>query len=140
MSTEDHKAFVISFYDEVINRKNLDVIERLVSEDSVDHTAFPGHPATGPESTKAVFAMFHAAFPDLQITVDEVIAEGDKVVSRATISGTHKGEFLGTPPTNRSFEVLDITTVEIHDGKLTTHWGLTDETAMMQQLGLASEM
>ncbi|MEJ2239350.1 MAG: ester cyclase, partial [Gemmatimonadales bacterium] len=51
-----------------------------------------------------------------------------------------KGEFMGIPPTNRSFEVLDITIVEIHDGKLTAHWGLTDETAMMQQLGLASEM
>ncbi len=140
MSTEDNKAFVLSFYDEVINRKNLDVIDELVSEDFVDHTAFPGLPATGPESTRAVFTMFHAAFPDLQIAVDEMIAEGDKLVSRATVSGTHQGEFMGIPPTNKRFEVLDITIVEIHDGKLTAHWGLTDETAMMQQLGLASEM
>ena len=140
MSSEANKAFVLRFYDEVINRKNLDVIDELVSEGFVDHTPFPGLPATGPESTSAVFTMFHTAFPDLHIAVDEMIAEGDKVVSRATVSGTHKGEFMGIPPTNKSFKVLDITIVEIHDSKLLAHWGLTDETAMMQQLGIASEM
>ena len=140
MSSEANKAFVLRFYDEVINRKNLDAIDDMVSGGFVDHTPFPGLPATGPESTKAVFSMFHAAFPDLHVAVDEMIAEGDKVVSRATVSGTHKGEFMGIPPTNKSFKVLDITIVEIHNSKLTAHWGLTDETAMMQQLGLASEM
>ena len=140
MSVEDNKALARRFYNEVINGGNLDLIDELVSEDFVDHEASPGMPTTGPEAPKATFAMFFAAFPDLQMTVDEMIGEGDKVVARATMSGTHKGEFMGIPPTNKAFKVQAIDIAEIHDGKVTQHWGVTDQAAMMAQLGLAPEM
>ena len=111
-----------------------------MSEDFVEHEAFPGFPTTGPEAVKAVFDIFLTAFPDLQITPEEMIGEGDKVWVRATISGTHKGEFMGMPPTNKSFNAQIIDIMEIHDDKATAHWGLTDHVAMMQQLGIAAEM
>jgi steroid delta-isomerase-like uncharacterized protein len=84
--------------------------------------------------------MFSAAFPDMQMTMDDMVAEGDKVVARATISGTHKGEFMGIPPTAKTFEVQAIDIFEIKDGQVTAHWGVTDQAAMMQQLGLVPEM
>ena len=140
MSVEDNKALMRRLYQEVINEGNIDLTDEFFSEDFVEHEHFPGLPTEGPEAPKAAFAMFRAAFPDLQITPDDMIGEGDKVAVRATISGTHKGEFMGIPPTNKSFkaELLDI--IEFHDGKATEHWGLTDQGAMMEQLGIAPPM
>jgi steroid delta-isomerase-like uncharacterized protein len=140
MSVEDNKALARRFYDEVINQGNLDLLDELVSEDFVEHEELPGLPTTGPEAPKAALGMFRAAFPDLQFTADEMIAEGDKVVVRGTMAGTHKGEFMGIPPTNKSFQVQFIDIVEIREGKATAHWGQTDQGAMMEQLGLAPEM
>ena len=140
MSLEENKALTRRFYDEVINKGNLDLIDELVSADFVEHEEFPGLPTTGPEAPKAALGMFMAAFPDLQITAGDMIAEGDKVVVQATMSGTHTGEFMGIPPTNKSFSVPAIDIIEIRDGKATAHWGLTDQGAMMAQLGLAPEM
>ena len=140
MSVEDNKALARRMYGEVINEGNLDLVDELVSEDFVEHEVLPGLPTMGPEAPKAFFRLFRAAFPDLQMTPDEIIAEGDKVVARATVSGTHKGEFMGMPPTNKSFKIEAIDIVEIHDGKFTAHWGQMDQRAMMEQLGLAPEM
>lgn len=140
MSVEDNKALQRRFYDEVINGGNLDLIDDLIAEDFVDHEVFPGLPNTGPEATKAGLGMFLAAFPDLHFSADEMIAERDKVVTRGTLSGTHKGEFMGVSPTNKSFEVQFMDIVHIHDGKVTEHWGLADQGAMMEQLGIAPEM
>ena len=140
MSVEDNKALVSRFYDEAINVGNLDLIDEFVSEDFVEHEVFPGLPTTGPEAPKAALGMFLAAFPDLRITASEMIAEGDKVTVRGTMSGTHKGEFMGIPATNQGFNIQVIDILEIHEGKATAHWGLTDQAAMMEQLGIAPEM
>ena len=136
MSVEDNKALANRIYNEAINEGNLDLFDELVAEDAVEHEEFPGMPNRGPAAPKAFFTMFSAAFPDLHMTVNELIAEGDKVVARATVSGTHKGEFMGIPPTAKSFEVQVIDIVEIHDGKVTAHWGVMDQAKMMEQLGL----
>ena len=84
--------------------------------------------------------LLRAAFPDLHMTADEMIAERDKVVTRGTVSGTHQGEFMGIPPTNKSLEVQFMDIIKFHDGKATEHWGLTDQGAMMEQLGIAPPM
>jgi steroid delta-isomerase-like uncharacterized protein len=139
MSVEDNKALTRRFYTE-INQGNAGVIDELISEDFVEHEGFPGLPSSGREAPRAFFELFKAAFPDFQITPDEVIGEGDKVVVRATMSGTHKGEFMGAPPTGKGFKVEAIDIVEVHDGQATAHWGQTDQVAMMEQLGLAPEM
>lgn len=140
MSVEDNKELTRRFYDEAINKGNLDLIDELVSADFVEHEAFPDLPTTGPEAPKAALGMFRAAFSDLEMSADDLIAEGDKVVVRGTMVGTHTGELMGIPPTNKSFSVQFIDIIEIHDGKATAHWGITDQAAMMGQLGLAPEM
>lgn len=140
MSVEDNKALVRRFYDEAINDRNLDLLDDLVSEDFVEHEAFPGLPTTGPEAPKAALGMFLAAFPDLHFTAADLIGEGNKVVVRGTMSGTHQGELMGIPPTNKAFKIQFIDILEIRNGQGTAHWGVTDQTAMMQQLGLAPEM
>ena len=139
MSIENNKAFASRLY-EAINAGNLDLIDKVISEDFVEHEGFPGLPTTGPEAPKAALGMFRAAFPDLQMTADDMIGEGDRVVVRGTMSGTHKGELMGMPPTNKSFKIQFIDILEIHDGQGTAHWGMTDQAALMQQLGLAPEM
>jgi steroid delta-isomerase-like uncharacterized protein len=108
-----------------------------VAEDCIEHEAIPDMPSRGPEAPKAAFTMFLAAFPDLAMRAEDVIAEGDRVAVRTTMTGTHEGEFMGAPPTNKAFEVNVIDIFEIRDGQVTQHWGLTDQGAMMEQLGLA---
>ncbi len=140
MSVQDNKALLRRFFTEVVGEGNLDLIDELVADDFVEHEEFPGLPTTGPAAPKAVLGMFLSAFSGLEMTADDMIAEGDKVVARGTMTGTHTGEFMGIPPTNKSFEVQFIDIIEIRDGKAVAHWGVTDEAAMMQQLGLAPEM
>ncbi len=132
MST-DNKALVRRVYDEVINGGNLALIDELFAADFVDHEEFPGL-AGGREGVKQFFTMMRAAFPDLRMAIDDLIAEGDKVVARATMSGTHKGEFMGMEPSGKQFRVSAIDVVRFADGKAIEHWGLTDAAAMMEQL------
>ncbi len=135
MSVENNKALALSFFD-AVNAGNLDAFDDLISEAFIEHEEFPGLPTRGPAAPKAVIGMFMAAFPNLNMAVDDTLADGDKVVVRGTMSGTHQGEFMGIPPTHNSFKAQFIDIIEIHDGKATEHWGVTDQAAMMQQLGL----
>ena len=136
MSVADNKAITQRFFDEVINGRNFDVIDEIVADDFVEHETMPGHPTTGPEAIRSNMRMFATAFPDFQITPDEMIGEGDMVAIVATMTGTHKSEFMGIPPTDKSFKVQVIDVVQYRDGKAIAHWGLTDAMAMMEQLGV----
>ncbi len=81
------------------------------------------------------FNMMRSAFSDFRVNVEDMVAEGDKVVVRSTMTGRHTGEFLGMPPTNRQISVPVIDVLVVRDGKATEHWGVTDTGAMMMQLG-----
>jgi predicted ester cyclase len=96
MSTEDSKALVRRFYKEVVNQKNTAAIDEFADPHIVDHAAPPGV-AGGLEGVQQTITMYLAAFPDLHFTVEDMIAEGDKVVARFTARGTHQGAFMGTP-------------------------------------------
>lgn len=135
MSTESNKALIRQLY-EAVNTGDLDSLDAIVSDDFIEHEEFPGLPTRGPEAPKAALGMFKAAFPNLEMTADDVLADGDKVVVRGTMSGTHMGDFMGIAPTNNSFKVQYIDIIQFDDGKATAHWGITDQAAMMQQLGL----
>jgi steroid delta-isomerase-like uncharacterized protein len=134
MSVEQNKALMRRFYDEVVNRGNLNMIDELVSPDFVDHEAFPGLPA-GREGVKQFFSMLRAAFPDLRMNVDDLIAEGDKAVARGTMTGTHQGEFAGIAATGKTVSVPTIDIARFAHGKLAEHWGVTDTMSMAEQLG-----
>ena len=81
----------------------------------------------------------HSAFPDLQMNVEDMIAEGDKVVARVRMSGTHQGEFMGIDPTGNRVEISGIDILRVADGKIVEHWGNFDDLGMMQQLGVIEQ-
>ena len=139
MSTEDNKALVRYWIEEVINKGNLAVVDALCPPGYVGHN--PHHPLkdqpVGPEEVKEhVVKWLHAVFPDLHQDIEEMIAEGDKVVVRWTNSGTHVGEFMGIPPTGKSFSIAGIDIHRLSGGKMAEHWHVVDLFGQLQQLGL----
>ena len=128
------KMVITQFIEEVLNQGNLDAADEFIAANFVDHNPIPGQEPTL-EGLKKGFKMFLAAFPDLHLTIEDIIAEGDKVMIRLTSRGTHKGEFMGIPPSGKQVTVLEIHIARIANGKIVEHWGLEDNMGMMQQLG-----
>ena len=135
MSAQDNKALVRRFVDEVQSGGNISLIDEICSPEFVNHSAPPGVPADC-EGIKIVTAMFRGAFPDSYFTVEDMIAEGDKVATRKTFHGTHEGEFMGIPPSGRSVSMGLIDVVRIDDGRVVEHWSVGDSIGLMQQLGV----
>ena len=135
MATEQNKALFRRMVEEIFNRGNMSLADEFIAPDFVEHEELPPGIPPGREGVKQLTAMFRSAFPDFKATIDDMIAEGDKVVVRMTWRGTHKGEFMGIPPTGKSvsFGVIDI--VRFAGDKFAEHWGLMDSMSMMQQLG-----
>jgi predicted ester cyclase len=130
MPAEENKALMRRFIATVINSGDLDALDDLVAEDYVEHTAPPGVPPDR-EGLLGRLAMLHEAFPDLHSEEISVIAEDDMVVFHGIISGTHRGEFMGMPPTGNRFEILEMHVERVRDGEFTEHWGLFDTMTMM---------
>ena len=120
--SEENKAMVRRLM-EAINEGNLDVVDELF----VPKVARP---------MKRSFIAFRSAFPDWRMEIEELIAEGNTVVGRFRCSGTNQGEFKGVPPTGRRMEVDEVYFLRVEDGKFVDFWGLEDDLARMQQLGL----
>jgi len=135
VSTEENKALVRRFVDEVQSEGNIDAIDDLCSPEFVNHSAPPGVPSNC-EGVKQVTAMFRQAFPDSYFTVEGMVAEGDKVATRKTFHGTHQGEFMGIPPTGQQVSIGLIDIVRIAGGKVVEHWSMGDSLGMLQQLGV----
>lgn len=138
MSTEANKALLRRAWDDIYGRGSLDSIEEFVLDDVVAHE--PDGDVRGIEDFRRYLTTYLAAFPDTSATFEDVIAEGDKVVSRYTVRGTHKGptEEYG-PPTGRQIVIEGITIYHVKDGKLAEMWDRYDNLAVLQQLGLMPE-
>ncbi len=140
MSTEENKAVVGQEFEEMFNQGgNLDAAEEIYAPDYVGHEPTFGD-VHGVEGAKQFGADFRQAFPDLQTTIEDMVAEGDKVVTRFSIRGTHQGESedLG-PPTGNRIEVTGITIEQFSNGKIVEDWTNFDAMGLMQQLGLVPE-
>jgi len=135
MSTEAHKTSARRFYDEVFNKKNRAAIDEFIEPNQVDHAAPPGTPG-GLAGAKQTIGMYLTAFPDLHFTVEDMIAEGDKLVPRLTVRGTQQGAFMGIPPTGKHVTVTAIDISRMAGGKSVEHWIEMDTLGMMQQLGV----
>ena len=135
MSTEENKAIELRFFEEVVNKGNLAVLDELLAPDFVDHSAPPGI-AADREGYKQFFAMAHSAFPDFHSTLEDMFAEGDKVVQRFTASGTHKGEWMGIVPTGKQMTISGIAIHRITGGKIVEDWTNMDMLGALQQLGV----
>ena len=132
--TEKAKALIRRVFEEVWSQGKLDVIDEIIATDFVKHIS--GSPDIhGPEGEKQFATIFRTAFPDLQFTIEDQIAQGDKVVTRWTATGTHKGEFMGIPPTGIQVTFTGITINRIAGGYNAETWTSWDALGMLQQLG-----
>ncbi len=122
MSVEENKAIIYRYMEEIWNKGNLDALDEFYAIDI--------------ERMRQNFAMIHSALANLHVTIDDLVAEEDRIVVRYTASGVHKGEFMGIPPTDKEFSIMEIRIYRIADGKIVQNWGLLDETSLKQQLGV----
>lgn len=135
--SEANKAIARLDFEEIWSNQNLDVVDELYPEDHVRHDpADPQGGVNGVEAYKQLVAGYFRAFPDLHFTVDDMIAEGDKVVTRWTATGTHKGELMDIPPTGTNVSVTGISIQRIENGKVLEEWVNWDTMGLMQQLGV----
>ena len=124
MSAEGNKEIVRRYFDEALNQKNFALLDEVVSDESLK---------------QLVTSTLGRAFPDLQRTVEDVVAEGDKVVARLTMRGTHTGEYLGVPPTGRKVTFTAIGIYRIENGKIAEAWISRDDLTILRQIGGAPD-
>lgn len=120
----------------VWNGENVSAVNEIVSGDFVVHASRPGNEIHGPDGTRQHFTTLRNAFPDLKFTIEDHIAEGDRVVTRWVARGTHKGEFQGIPPTGKQVTLSGIDIDRIAGGKIVECWMNLDELGLLQQLGV----
>ena len=130
----DPKQIAITrYFGELFNDGKLDLVDELLHPDYVNHSPSPGLPP-GREGVRVVVTALRAAFPDLTYTIEELVVGPDAVAVRATMRGTHRGDFFGMPATGRSFEVGQMTIERFRDGKIIAHHRITDEASLVRQL------
>jgi steroid delta-isomerase-like uncharacterized protein len=139
MDTERNKANLKKLYDEVMNHHRVDAADELITADRPDHDPnLPPEFTEGRAGFKRLFATFIEAFPDLSFENEQMVAEGDLVAAHNLMRGTHRGAFMGIPPTGRQFSVYASDVCRFTDaGLIAEHWGVFDMGSMMQQLGVA---
>jgi steroid delta-isomerase-like uncharacterized protein len=128
-----NKLLLRRFYAEVFNAGNAAAADRFIARDYVEHSPFSGQPRTL-DGFKKGFTQHKRAFPNLRFQVEDMIAEGDRVMARWVVTGTHRGAFMGMKPTGRSFRVNGVDIIRLSKGKAVEHWGFVDEMALMRQL------
>jgi steroid delta-isomerase-like uncharacterized protein len=134
MTIETNKA-VMSRFTEFINTASEKLAAELISPDAVFHVPGAPEPLRGPAGYLAVIGMMRSGFPDIQWTLDEMIAEGDRVAARFTMRGTHQGTFFGVPPTGKKIAVTAMNFYRLSGGQFVEERGQPDLLALMQQIG-----
>jgi steroid delta-isomerase-like uncharacterized protein len=135
MSTEENKAIVRRINDEVWSEGHLDVIDELIADNFVATVVGAPEQIRGPQGFREFVVTYRKAFPDLRITIDEQLAEGETVVTRWTATGTNEGELMGIPATGKQATTAGININRISGGKLVEGWGLFDQLGLLQQIG-----
>ena len=140
MSAEENKTVVRRIMEEVFSKGDLSVVDELVDDEYVDATGGVHGPGGkyGRDGFKQIITGLRAAFPDLQASVDDLIAEGDKVMCRWTTRGTHQGPLGGISPTGKQVTVTGISVYRLANGKIAERWASWDTLGMMEQLGVVA--
>jgi steroid delta-isomerase-like uncharacterized protein len=137
MSIEQNKKIVHRYVEEVSNRRNVDAIGELISDNYIHHyDDGTTSKVRGPDYVKESVSSVGSAYPDAHFTIEDMIAEGDKVVYRWTATGTHQGEDMGIAATGKRVTLTGITILRIEDGKIAERWASEDTLGMMRQLGV----
>ena len=134
--SEENKALVRRSFEEVFNQGNLYAVEEIFASDHVLHDPTSPEEIRGTEGMRDYVGMYRAAFPDLQQTIEDQFAEGEKVATRLTGRGTHQGDLMGIAPTGNRIEAPGIVINRISSGKIAESWANYDAMGMMQQLGV----
>ncbi len=132
--SEENKALARRWAD-IFAQGNLDLVDEIYAPDYVGHDPTLPEDIRGVEAARQYAAMYRSAFPDLQVIIEDQIAEGDKVATRYTVRGTHQGELEGIAPTGNRVEMTGIVIAHIADGKIVEDWASFDVLGMMQQIG-----
>jgi predicted ester cyclase len=137
--SEENKALMRRFFDEVMNAHNPEAAATFCTPDIVDHNPFPNQPP-GLEGTKLALRQLVTAFPDLHCSIDTVVSEGDLVVAHYRVTGTQNGNFMGSPASGKKFDVAAFDMVRVVGGKAKERWGMFEEMTMAMQLGMVPDM
>lgn len=135
MSAQDNTAVVRRYYDEVLNHGRVSTLTDLAVEDYVEHDPFPGQGDGRADLQRRVETLL-GAFSPCSFVLEDVVAEGDRVVVRWTSTGTHSGEFLGMPATHRDYTISGIDIHRLEGGRMAEHWHVVDQLSQLQQLGM----
>ena len=136
MSTEENKALLRRSVEEVFSAQgDIAVADEIFAPDYVGHNPTDPQDVRGPEGAKELASMYRSAFPDVRLSIEEQVAEEDRVVTRWIANGTHQGEMMGIAPTGNQVRVEGITISHIQEGKILQEWELFDTLGLMQQLG-----
>lgn len=136
MLNQIDKENVRRLHERIFNKRDLKAVDELVAPNFVDHDALQGFDP-GPDGLRQMVRWLTSAFPDYQMTVDDVIADGDKVVLLISGSGTQQGEFMGIPATHKHFDnYRQVHILRFQNGRATEHWAVRDEAGLMRQLGV----
>lgn len=135
MSAEQNKATVLRGFEEIINQRRFDLIDEVIDSSYVNHDM--PTPAPGAEGFRQVIGTFLDAFPDMKVTIEDAVAEGNLVATRGRMTGTHKGEFMGVPASGRPVDIVYIDEWRVENGKAVENWVRLDVLGLMQQIGAA---
>jgi len=136
MSAETNKQVVRRYSDDIFTQGNLSIIDEVIAEDYVEHSGPPQLPSHGRESVRALVTLFRSAFPDLRLQIDDLLVDGDYVISRNIGMGTHLGAFFGIPATGRTGAMGGIHVYRLVNGKIAEHWSNSDDFGLLVQLGV----
>lgn len=135
---EENKRLARRYPEAVATEGNIDLVDTICAEDVVERG--PLGERRGREALKEQSEYIHAAFPDVSVTIEDVVAEGDTVAQRLTFRGTHKGEFMGIEPTDNLVEIANTLFTRIEDGQIVERWLLIDSLGLLQQLGVVEPL
>jgi predicted SnoaL-like aldol condensation-catalyzing enzyme len=137
--TTDLKSLIRRIPEEIYNQGNIDAVDELFQADYIEHRPMPPNFPTGAGIPKTMVTLMRKAFPDLHMTVEDVLADGDKAMLRLTVQGTHVGEFMGRLATGRRITWTETHIVRYEEDKVAEHWVNIDELGRLQQLGAMPE-
>ena len=135
MPTAENRDICRRFFEEVVSQGDLDVVDEICASDYRLHATLSGPEAIDRESLKELVASWRSSFPDGEIIVEDMVAEGDLVAARMLERGTHLGEFRGMSATGRPVTYGSMTFLRVVDGRITDHWGLLDMSSLLEQIG-----
>jgi steroid delta-isomerase-like uncharacterized protein len=133
---DKNKQIIQTYFNEVWNKGNVDVLDELLSTDYINHTPSTPNPPQGAIGLKPIVLAIRKGFPDLHYEIKEIITTKDRVVARVLMTGTQTDSLFGIPPTGKRIKVNQINIEKIENGKIVEHWRVTDELTMMKQLGV----